>query len=194
MLSNNHVVAGENQGQCGKDAILQQGSGARTSTLDAAELTDFVQLRHSPAGAHPSLQNVIWNEVDAGVAQLRSKVKHQQAYLPARIATSPNGTSIAQLGEKVHKVGRTTGLTYGEITQIAVQLPVNYAPGLCWFHDCMLIEGINGTTFADRGDSGSAIVRDSDGAVLGLLFAGTDSETYACGIDNVLSQLNCTMV
>jgi hypothetical protein len=193
MLSNNHVVAGENQGQRGKDAILQQGGGARTSTFDAAELTDFVDLTNSPVGATPALSNVIWNEVDAGVAELRSTVGHQQAYLPVRIVIDPTGGSIAQLGEKVHKVGRTTGLTYGEVAQIAVQVSVNYAPGLCWLRDCMLIEGLNGTTFADHGDSGSAIVRDDDGAVLGLLFAGTDSQTYACGIDNILSKLNCTM-
>jgi len=194
MLSNNHVVAGENRGQRGKDAILQQGAGARTSALHAAELTEFIDLKDSPPGAIPAMSNVIWNDVDAGVAQLRSKVRHRQAYLPARTAASPMGHDTAQLGDKVHKVGRTTGLTYGEITQIAVQVgPIDYSlPGPCWFRDCMLIEGLNGTTFADHGDSGSAIVRD-DGKVLGLLFAGTDSQTYACGIDNVLSQLNCTI-
>jgi hypothetical protein len=194
ILSNNHVVAGENQGQRGKDAILQQGGGARIATLDAAELTEFIHLKASPAGGPPHPGNVNWNEVDAGIARLRSGVQHRQAYLPARIATSPTGSAIGQPGEKVHKVGRTTGLTYGEIAQIGVVVPVNYAVGgRCWFRDCLLIEGLNGTTFADRGDSGSAIVRDADGAVVGLLFAGTESQTYACSIDNVLSQLNCTM-
>jgi len=190
ILSNNHVLAGENKGQRGKDAILQQGGAAKTNTV--AELTDFIDLKDSPAGTAPSTSNVIWNEVDAGVAQVRSGVAHQQAYLPARLAPPPSGTAAAAVGDKVHKVGRTTGLTYGEITQIAVQVSINYAPGLCWFRDCMVIEGLNGTTFADHGDSGSAILRD-DGTVLGLLFAGTDSQTYACDIGHVLNQLNCTM-
>jgi hypothetical protein len=33
-------------------------------------------------------------------------------------------------------------------------------------------------------------VRD-DGNVVGLLFAGNDTQTYACAIQNVLAQLKC---
>jgi hypothetical protein len=127
MLSNNHVVAGENQGQRGKDAILQQGGGTRSLNFDAAELTDFVHLRDSPAGTTPALSNVIWNEVDAGVAQLRSTVTHQQAYLPARIATNPTGHGIAQPGEKVHKVGRTTGTARSRKSPFRYQLTTRQA-------------------------------------------------------------------
>jgi len=60
-------------------------------------------------------------------------------------------------------VGRTTGLTHGEVTQVGVIVgPIPYAPGQCWFRNGLVVEGLNGTMFSDHGDSGSAIVRSSD--------------------------------
>jgi hypothetical protein len=192
ILSNNHVVAGENSGQPG-DSILQQGSGASNPALDAAHLTNFVRLNTSPAGASIVAGNVIFNEVDAGTASVQVQVQHLQAYLPPRGASPPKGFAVASVGDKVHKVGRTTGLTLGTVTQVGVVVgPIAYQPGPCWFRQCLVIEGLNGSTFSDHGDSGSAIVRD-DGMVLGLLFAGNGTQTYACDISNVLTQLNCTV-
>jgi hypothetical protein len=190
ILSNNHVVAGENSGKPG-DSILQQGSGAMNSALDAADLTAFVTLKTSPLGASIVAGNVILNEVDAGIASVQ--VQHLQAYLPPRGASPPKGSAAASVGDKVHKVGRTTALTLGTITQVGVVVgPIAYQPGPCWFRQCLAIEGLNGSTFSDHGDSGSVIVRD-DGMVLGLLFAGNGTQTYACDIGNVLTQLNCTL-
>jgi hypothetical protein len=79
------------------------------------------------------------------------------------------------------------------VTQVgAVVGPVPYDHGQCWFRQTIVIEGRNGTTFSDHGDSGSAIVRD--GTVVGLLFAGNGTQTYACDITNVLAALNCQVV
>ncbi|MGH7170870.1 MAG: hypothetical protein ACRELG_11375 [Gemmataceae bacterium] len=41
-------------------------------------------------------------------------------------------------------------------------------------------------------DSGSAIV-STTGEVLGLLYAGNGTQTYACPIQSVLATLNCTL-
>jgi hypothetical protein len=98
------------------------------------------------------------------------------------------------LNDKVHKVGRTTGLTWGEIKQVGVIVgPIGYGIGPCWFRQTFVVEGINGTAFSDHGDSGSAIVRDSDGMLLGLLYAGNGTQTYACPIAPVLSALQCKL-
>jgi hypothetical protein len=190
ILSNNHVVAGENAGQPG-DSILQPGSA--TPAAASARLTHFVRLQPSPPGASIAAGNVIFNDVDAGVAALNTGLQHTQGYLPARSAVAPRGVAVASVNDLVHKVGRTTGLTFGRVTQVGVVLPVAYKPGQCWFRQIIAIEGLNGTTFSDHGDSGSAIVRD-DGMVVGLLFAGNGTQTYACAIDNVLNQLICTMI
>jgi hypothetical protein len=195
ILSNNHVVAGENLGQRTVDRIEQPGTGQAGPGSQAGTLTDFVMLNPSPAGASPSSPAVVFNDVDAGVAGLVANMASPQQYLPLRSAVAaPNGFATAQVGDQVHKVGRTTGLTHGEITQIAVIVgPIPYKPGPCWFRNAIVIEGVNGTMFSDHGDSGSAIVRSSDGKVVGLLYAGNGQQTYACPIDLVMQSLNCTL-
>ncbi len=70
--------------------------------------------------------------------------------------------------------------------------PVPYDPGPCWFQRSIVIEGDNGTMFSDHGDSGSAIVR-ADGMMVGLLYAGNGTQTYACPIANVLTDCMCTL-
>lgn len=194
MLSNNHVLAGENRGIRGKDRIFQPGSGSFSSAEHVATLTDYVKLLTSPPGAAPRLGNVVYNDVDAAIARLREGVAFAQAYLPLRTARPPSGTAVPAFGDEVHKVGRTTGLTYGKIVKTSTIVgPVGYGIGPCWFRNSFTIVGINGTMFSDRGDSGSAIVRSKDGAVLGLLYAGNGTQTYACPIDLVLSAMDSSL-
>lgn len=190
-LSNNHVVAGENRGKRGVDRILQPGS----STFDRADLAgileDFVDLKVSPAGASPKKGTAIFNEVDAGVVRLSDGVSFKQGFLPFRGLVAPNGVAPAKTDDLVFKVGRTTGLTHGKVTDVAAIVgPIQYDPGPCWFRRSIVIEGLNGTLFSDKGDSGSAIVR-TNGEVIGLLYAGNGQQTYACPIEDILSSLHC---
>jgi hypothetical protein len=195
ILSNNHVVAGENRGIKGKDRILQPGTGSVTTQEVVGLLSDFVTLQQSPSGATLAAGNVVLNDVDAGIVELNGKNGTvSQGYLPTRKLAAPNGIAQAQPGDKVFKVGRTTGLTRGEITQVPVVVgPIPYAPGPCWFRRAIVIEGQNGTLFSDHGDSGSAVVRD-DGKIVGLLFAGNGQQTYVCPIDTILKNLNCSIL
>lgn len=190
ILSNNHVLAGENSGLKLTDRIQQPG-GATFNVVDAAgTLTDFVPLVPSPQGASVVAGTVKFNDVDVAVASLDAGVLHQQTYLAQRPSLPPKGTATARVGDKVHKVGRTTGLTWGKVTQVSVQVgPVGYDIGGCWFRQSIVVEGINGGTFSMPGDSGSAIVRDADGMVLALLYAGNGTQTYACPIAAVLNSL-----
>jgi hypothetical protein len=193
VLSNNHVLAGENRGLKNKDRILQPGSLAFVSNEHIATLTDFVVLKPSPSGARPALGNVVFNEVDAAVAQIEAGIQFNQGYLPARHLLAPHGSTAPKVNDKVFKVGRTTGLTRGSITAVGVVTgPIPYDPGPCWFQGQFEIEGENGTLFSDHGDSGSAIV-STTGEVIGLLYAGNGTQTYACPIGAVLTALNCTL-
>lgn len=193
ILSNNHVVAGENRGKTGVDRILQPGNFSFDPAMHVATLSDFTQLVTSPLGASIG-GGVVLNDIDAGVASLSLAQIHVQTYLPGRVAAGPKGTATATVNDRVHKVGRTTGLTYGEVKQVGVVVgPVGYGIGGCWFRQSIVIEGINGTTFSDHGDSGSAVVRDSDGMVLGLLYGGNGTQTYACPISSVMTRLNCRL-
>lgn len=193
ILSNNHVLGGENRGVKGTDRILQPGNLTFAATQHVATLTDFVKLLDSPASARPAKGNVRFNTVDAAVAEMATGVAFAQAYLPARGLPAPFGTAAPKVGDKVFKVGRTTGLTRGEITNVAVTVgPVPYDLGHCWFQDQFEITGDNGTLFSDQGDSGSVIVTTA-GEVVGLLFAGNGTQTYASPIQTVLTDLSCTL-
>lgn len=193
ILSNNHVLAGENRGVKGTDRILQAGGAAFSATQHVATLTDFVALRPSPVNASIAAGTVILNDADAAIATLEAGVAHTQGYLPTRSVAAPHGIASPAVGDIVYKVGRTTGLTHGTVKQIGVVLgPVPYDPGMCWFRQSIVVEGNDGTTFSDHGDSGSAIVRN-DGMVVGLLYAGNGTQTYACDIGIVLNALGCQL-
>lgn len=193
ILSNNHVLAGENRGLKGKDRILQPGNLAFTSAQHIATLTDFIAVNPSPNNARPARGNVVYNAVDAAVATLKQGMAFTQAYLPAREQPAPHTAGNPMVGDKVFKIGRTTGLTNGTITAVGVTVgPIPYDPGNCWFNQQFEIVGDNGTMFSDHGDSGSVIV-STTGEVLGLLFAGNGTQTYACPIQTALAALKCTL-
>jgi hypothetical protein len=193
ILSNNHVIAGENRGALKQDRILQPGAAKFNSHLHVATLDNYETLKVSPPGATVVAGTAVLNDIDAALAMLPKSQAWSQSYLQGRRATPPKGTAVATIGERVHKVGRTTGLTFGEVTQTNAIEQLIYGIGTCWFQNAIVIEGVNGTTFSDLGDSGSAIVRDSDGAVLGLLYGGNGFQTYACAIGAVTSALNCRL-
>jgi hypothetical protein len=192
ILSNNHVIAGENRGQRGADRICQAGANTFVSSDHICTLAEFEQLKPSPPNARPALGNVDFNEIDAATAELLPDIHFDQAYLPSRGQSPPSGIAVARNEDRVFKVGRTTGLTRGIITDIATTVgPVGYSPGLCWFRRSLTIEGIDGTQFSDKGDSGSAIVLEATNQVVGLLYAGNGKQTYACPIQSVLTGFNC---
>ena len=188
------MLAGENRGIRGADRILQEGSLTFTAGMHIATLSEFVTLNPSPGGARPALGNVIYNRVDAAVAKVIPALTSSQSYLSSRSLPSPHGSATGHVGDKVFKVGRTTGLTHGTVTAVGITVgPIGYAPGNCWFNRQLEIVGDNGTLFSDHGDSGSLILRTT-GEVVGLLYAGNGTQTYACQIADVLSALNCTLI
>ena len=81
-LSNNHVLAGENRGLKGHDRILQPGNLAFDPNQHYATLTDFIPLKPSPNNARPARGNVVFNEVDAAVAVLRSRAPVHPRFPP----------------------------------------------------------------------------------------------------------------
>jgi hypothetical protein len=197
LLSNNHVVAAENDGLRGIDRILQPGTASAASVAleQIAFLTDFVMLNTSPVGASPAQGNVNFNVLDVGVAELLLNAQFSQHYLPFRNMPGITGTATAAAHDSVFKVGRTTGLTFGKVTSSSTIVgPVPYRPGPCWFERSIEIEGAGGSQFSDRGDSGSAIVKQSTGEVVGILYAGNGLQTYACPVGDALATLNCSLV
>ncbi len=95
----------------------------------------------------------------------------------------PNGVAAGTLGTPVQKSGRTTGYTTGEILQIDVTVKINYGSQVAIFTN-QLMSG----AMSKPGDSGSAVL-DMDRNVIGLLFAGSDTNTVMNPIQSVLEAL-----
>lgn len=98
------------------------------------------------------------------------------------------GIRDLQLGEHVHKVGRTTSHTFGIVVGVGGLITVGYDSKTAVFDDQVIIEGDGGSEFSAGGDSGSAILTE-DNYVGGLLFAGGGNQTIANKMSHVQALL-----
>ena len=211
ILSNNHVLANSNDASIG-DPILQPGpyDGGRLPGDKIAVLSDFIPIRFE---GEPSSCGVAGAVVDAvnGIASWFGSTTRLQAVtvqpesnkVDAAIARpladedvadeilhiGPiRGTGRGELGMAIKKCGRTTGFTQGEIQQIDVTVKVQYGSGrVALFTDQLL-----GGAMSQGGDSGSAVLDDSD-QLVGLLFAGSDNSTIINRIENVFSSMSLSL-
>lgn len=196
VLSNNHVLANEDDAKAG-DWVLQRApyDGGKDPKDRVARLRFWVRFKGNRS-----------NHVDAALARIEPGIAHD-ANLLRGIANGADrrlaglGPEFVDEGETVYKVGRTTGATKGRVTAFDLDnVVVSYDLGNLRFDDQIEIEGSGKQPFSDGGDSGSLIV-DADMRAVGLLFAGGDSGgtnglglTYANPIHRVLEDLRCTLL
>ena len=186
ILSNNHVLADENRYPKG-GAIVQPGTldGGSPTADRVAKLTRFVRLDTG----QPNL-------VDCAIAQLNSGIQADVHKLKGIGTLAGQRSADLQIGDIVHKVGRTTGVRHGRVTAFELDgVSVQYDIGVLTFDNQIEIEGAGNKSFSDAGDSGSLIVDDQMQAAA-LLFAGGDHGgtngkglTYANPIAAVLAAL-----
>lgn len=164
LLSNNHILALENRASFG-DAVVQQArsDGGRDPRDRVATLFNSIDIQFGGA---------LINQFDAAIAALLPDVAHVAGDLPLS-----GQTAGAQVGAKVVKVGRQTIGTEGVVTAIEMdQVMVEYGVGrtskTARFDGQVAISGTAFQPFSKKGDSG-ALVLDSDGHAVGLLFAGS---------------------
>jgi hypothetical protein len=190
ILSNNHVLADENRYPRG-GTILQPGTldDGDATTDRVAKLTRFVRLV-------PGVPNL----VDCAIAKLNANAVVNLHKLRGIGTLAGLRTDELDIGDVVHKVGRTTGVRHGRVTAFELDgLQVEYDIGVLSFDDPIEIEGSGARSFSDSGDSGSLIV-DDDLKAAALLFAGSDHGgkngkglTFANPIAAVLTALNVTL-
>lgn len=201
ILSNNHVLAKSDKGTLG-DPISQPGlvdtnpPCSAAATLTVAKLSQFVNLQ---TAAIPE---------DAALAQVASvsgqpQVDPTGAILQLGVvsnglaqAAPPAGTTIAPaLNMPVAKSGRTTGLTCSKISVIDLSnVQVDYSPSCGSNATAFTVTynhqiDITSTSFSGAGDSGSLVVDSATAQPVGLLFAGTSTDTVASPIQDVLNDL-----
>ncbi len=216
ILSNNHVLANMTDGMDGRadtgDEIFQPGKYDNAKPEDViARLARWIPIYKDTANptcrvatAAEQLGNAliklvrpnyhmklfrasaIENMVDAAVAKPIS----DGMVMPEIIGIGvPSGVGAAEIGMRVQKSGRTSGLTKGEVMVIGATLQVMMGDlGYATFHDQIVTSAM-----AEPGDSGSLVLDESRMAV-GLLGAGSDKATILSSIQNVLDLLNVDLI
>jgi hypothetical protein len=177
ILSNNHVLANENNAQVG-DPIIQPGNAEPVGAPDEkiGLLEKFIALQATD------------NLVDAAVAWTNlSRVS------PKHVTYTLNPIPVAATtGLSVMKNGRTTQSTLGMVTDIGVVVRVGYTPfpAGAGFRNQIGVRGVAGP-FSKPGDSGSLIVTAGTKQPVALLFAGSTDNmvTFANPIQTVISEL-----
>jgi hypothetical protein len=199
-LSNNHVYANQNDANIG-DSALQPGpsDGGSNPADKIGELFDFEPIDFSLNGE---------NYMDAAIA-LSSTELLGNSTLPdgygrpnSAIFGDSDGDGFFDnkddlLQLPVQKYGRSSSLTHGQVSAINVFVEVCYEQflSLClksaYFNDQIQISPAG---FSSPGDSGSLIVTDDENKnPVGLLFAGSDTTTFANPIDLVLNRFGVTI-
>jgi len=217
ILSNNHVLAGVNVVPLGT-AILQPGLYDTNGVVPGpnyriGQLTRYITIRLNDA-SYPPPKGIGPNLVDCAIAktttsQVSNVTPHDgyRAYHSVPVA--------ATLGQRVQKCGRTTGYVADHYV-IGLNwmglVGMNADTGDVAMFDGQIVIAAGDPLFSDHGDSGSLIVTDADvrrrgrpfdrrirpeeslpvpaSDPVGLLFAGSDTETLANPIQRVLTALN----
>jgi hypothetical protein len=194
ILSNNHVLARSGHATPGEQ-ISQPGLvDTRCGMLTNAVVANFTQaVKLNPAGtslADAALAQVVNNEVDPtgailGLGPVSCGV--------ATAAPPASTTGMPAVNMLVAKSGRTSGLTCGHITDIDLAVQVQY-DNACGSNSTFLVNydhqiDILSTTFSAPGDSGSLIVDSQTSEPVALLYAGSDTDTVANPIQDVLTNL-----
>ncbi len=182
-LSNNHVFANNNLAKAG-DNLLQPGvtDGGRNPDDVLATLYDFEPIQFCGGITCPL------NRLDAALAL--TTAENLGTRTPEDGYGRPRSRTMeATLGMKVQKYGRTTGHTVGRVTGINAIIDVDYRTGSARFEGQIIITD---GSFSTGGDSGSLIVTKGllagDRRPVGLLFAGSSTNTIANPIDLVLDR------
>jgi hypothetical protein len=180
ILSNNHVLADEGRLPAGAP-IFQPGllDDGNAKSDQVAALTKFVAYQQ--AG----------NSVDCAMAEVLSAALVSNEVLHIG---SPTGAIDAAIDMAVHKFGRTTSYTVGNVKSIDTDVTVGYETGNFTFHGQIIIVGSDGQPFSAPGDSGSLILQRSTNKAVGLLFAGSSTHTIANHIGDVLQTLKVKLV
>lgn len=141
-----------------------------------------------------------YESADAGIAKL--SIPQNQVRTNAIIEVGEIRGVYGEkptLGQMIKKRGRTTGLTFGKVTDIDMDV----FNGVNTFKHQVMVTGFNnkGTVISDHGDSGSIVLSHDDeideknNYVMGLLWGGNsaeDSMVYS-PIEYVFKSLNIEM-
>src|SRR3989441_1066433 len=148
--------------------IVETGRFHALRSEQAIDLERTKRTRPAPGGGLKPLPSGHSNLVDAAVAEpIETRLVAPDILGIGRV----RGTKEPDIGMRVRKSGRTTGVTEGRITAIDAVVEVDYGGPTAIFR-----EQIVSDLLSKGGDSGSLVVDEVRHAV-GLLFAGGATTT-----------------
>ncbi|HLT57811.1 MAG TPA: hypothetical protein VKZ69_03445 [Limnochordales bacterium] len=213
ILSNNHVIANQTTGDDGRaavgDPVLQPGpyDGGTVERDVIGHLLRFVPV--VPVAAVPAcpvargaqrvlnaalrlllpryqLQLVRLDDAENLVDGAVARPVAPDAITPRILEVGRvQGVAEAEVGMRVKKSGRTSGLTQGEVMALGATLNVALGEGVV----ARFCDQVVTSPLAQPGDSGSLVLDEGNRAV-GLLFAGSPQATVCNRIQNVLAALD----
>lgn len=196
ILSNTHVLARSDLASAG-EAIVQPGlietRCSSNGTNLVGTLTQFFNLENGPAPhVDAAIAEVAGNAVDpqGTILQLGGTA---DGGLPSDGTPNPGSGFAPSIGRPVAKSGSATGITCGSIIAIDASIRVTYQKG-CSTGTTFTVTysnqiDITGVGFSAAGDSGSLIVTQDTADPVGLLYGGSDADTVANPVSDVLQQL-----
>jgi hypothetical protein len=185
LLTAGHVL--DNYGKAGSVYLCQPG--AQDYTLLSGSSAMYRVAEVVATSGWPFSITGTRIKVDAGIA--RTTGGHTET-LEMKVAEcgAVSNLGTAEEGMLVKKVGRTTGLTFGKITDLnssfTIRNPLNPRESV------ILSDQITTTAMSRDGDSG-AVLLDESNRLIGLLVAGTEDKSIFTPIDAVTSALNITL-
>ncbi|HCH7006753.1 TPA: hypothetical protein NQO92_000387 [Pseudomonas aeruginosa] len=194
-LTNNHVSALCSHVELGTPILAPGVADVRANSLDPFTIGHHIRALEMH---HGSVGNInIAANTDAAIFRLVnaascSSMQGNHYDTPVTIVDPSEGMKVA-------KVGRTTGLTHGQIVSRELRpAGVNYHAqsygfsSMMWFTDVFTIHG-NGSEFSAGGDSGSLVVQvDANSrpvAAIGLIFAGGPDSSAPGGAKSLMLPL-----
>jgi hypothetical protein len=180
VLSNSHVLARE--GLLPKGAPIYQAGlldlppGATKRQI--ATLSDFQPYTAAPL------------KIDAAIAKALAPNLLSPEIL---VIGAPQGVANASVDMIVQKFGRSTRNTVGRIVSTTTDVTLPYETGNFTFTEQIMIEGLNGSLFADGGDSGALVLERSTNMAVGLIFGGSSTHVVANHLTDVLQAFNVTL-
>lgn len=179
VVSNNHVLARENEARRG-DAILQPGpSDGGTATDALAELECWQELDFGGP-----------NVIDAAVATAAREDLAEEIYRIGAFVTEPLEPRRDML---VRKCGRTSGVSRGVVRDVEASVKVRYRRGLLRLREQLLVDPRDTRPFSEPGDSGSLVIEESTRQPVGLLCGGAPRFTIVNRITGVLDGLGVSL-
>ncbi len=195
VLSNNHVLAREDQASLG-ESIIQPGlidlNCSASGALTVGNLSQFVNLEDSPTNVDAAMAQIVSGTVDTSGNILSLGASAAGSTPDAGPPHAGNGIA-ANVGESVAKSGRSTGLTCSTIGAVQVSTSVSYTKGCnssTTFTKTYTGQiSVLGGAFSATGDSGSLIVDQNTADPVALLYGGSDTDTVGNPVADVLSAL-----